>query len=202
MNRGRRRRNPERKLQNWRVSCGISERCWLGDFAMDAPNGQGESEVGRTLTTNGRIVRVVRGCEAVRVKFASSVGVGFGSVSCSCSCCCCCLCPVAPLVSRRYPFHVSSTSSCVGHTRHMCSDVCVGGSRFVCGLWKPSDQARHAYPVAIWDQAPQLVCCPSLALPAVRLLHGQRPPHLVLGFLCLWAVVAATGLAPWSIVGF
>ena len=91
------------------------------------------------------------------------------------------------------------TSLFFGDTHHTCSDVCVWVTVWH-GKVLPVVCENHQsdIPCCFLRSSIQLECCPSLALPTVCL---PRTTHPVLGFLCLWAVVTATGLAPLTIVG-
>ena len=103
----------------------------------------------------------------------------------------------------------------VGRTLHTCSDVCVEVSIWhgevlcaVCGsTTKPSDPARHASPCCHLGHAHSLIFVrPVPSLLCACLVATDPPPGvgypLVLGFLCLWAVLTATGLVPLTTVGF
>ena len=110
-----------------------------------------------------------------------------------------------------------SASDCMGNeakrrysdfwvTHITCAQMFVCGSQ--CGtarlcVWfvKTVGCGTPRIPCCHLGSSTQLDCCPSLALPAVCLLDCHRPPTWCSVF-CLWAVVGATGLAPWTIVGF
>ena len=101
-------------------------------------------------------------------------------------------------------FVVSPVFACfVGHTLHMCLDVCVWvtiwHSEVVCAVCE-NRRVRHAtHPLLPLGSSTQLDFVPPVpSRLCACLVATDHPP--VLGCLCLWAAVAATGLPQWVVL--